>query len=179
MSDEKQHRLRERLLPEIEAFKQSSQTLMLASTNAEHQPNVSYAPFALTNDGFYILISDIAKHGQNLKQQPGLSVMLIQDEQQAKSIFARKRLTFDVQATPIPREDTEFAAGRAALVERFGEMAESLASLLDFNMYKLTPSRGLFVKGFGQAFQLSGTGLTEVNWMTGNGGHGHVRPKSA
>lgn len=174
MTDEKQQRLKERLLPEIEEFKQSRQTLLLASTDAEHNPNVSYAPFALANGGFYILISDLAKHGKNLKQKQGLSVMLVQDETEAKSIFARKRLTFEVQAEPISRDNDEFAKGRAALIERFGEMAENLSGLSDFNMYKLTPSRGLFVKGFGQAFQLTGSELTDVNWMTGEGkGHGH------
>ena len=60
------------------------------------------------------------------------------------------------------------------MIERFGEMAENLSALADFNMYRLIPSRGLFVKGFGQAFELTGSELTEVNWMRGEGkGHGH------
>ena len=114
MIEDKQQRLKQRLLPEIELFKQSCQTLLLASLDAEHKPNVSYTPFALANGGFYILISDLAKHGRNLKQQTELSVMLLQDESEAKSVFARKRLTFDVHAVPISRDDLEFMTGRSA-----------------------------------------------------------------
>ncbi|QIZ76221.1 pyridoxamine 5'-phosphate oxidase family protein [Ferrimonas lipolytica] len=172
MEQSKTERLQSRLLPEIDAFKQECQTLMLASKSNDHQTNVSYAPFALANGGFYILVSDLAKHGQNLKQCAELSVMMIQDETKAKSVFARKRLTFNVQAQAIGRADKEFAVGKAALVDRFGEMALKLSSLEDFHMYKLAPYRGLFVKGFGQAFELNGADLTDISWMTGEG-HGH------
>ena len=171
-SNEKQQRLSEKLLPEIETFKQRQQSLMLATVDNHQQPNVSYTPYALANGSFYILISDLAKHGRNLKNHPQLSVMMVEDEQQAQSIFARKRLTFEVKARLIDRSDSEFAVGIQALTDRLGEMAEQLAKLADFNLYQLTPQKGLFVKGFAQAFEISGEDLTAVTWASADG-HGH------
>ncbi len=165
---DKNERLTSRLLPEMDEFKHSQQTLLVASINAENQPNVSYAPYALADGGFYILISDIAKHGQNLKHHRAISVMMIEDEQEAKSIYARKRLTFDVEATLIERDHPDFIVGTDALVARFGEIAENLRSLSDFNLYQLRPHKGLFVKGFGKAFEITGEDLTSIHWLQGN-----------
>ncbi|SDI81210.1 hypothetical protein SAMN04488540_103166 [Ferrimonas sediminum] len=176
MENQKQQRLQERLLPEVEEFKAACQTLMLATLDVDGQPNVSYAPFAQGEHGFYILVSDIARHGINLKVNKQLSVMMVQDEVSAKSIYGRKRLTFDVTAELIGRDTAVFSQGIAALTQRFGEIAENLAKLTDFNLYCLKPSKGLFVKGFGQAFAIGGKDLNRVSWMTGDGkGHGHAR----
>lgn len=41
---EQEQRLRDKLLPEIEAFKQQKETLQLATVDIHGQPNASYAP---------------------------------------------------------------------------------------------------------------------------------------
>lgn len=46
----------------------------------------------------------------------------------------------------------------------------------DFNLFKLNPHHGLYVKGFGQAFSLSGAELLDVDWK--RDGH-HGTPKQA
>lgn len=158
-------RLRERLLPEIEAFKHSRKTLQLATRDSDGTPNASYSPFALTSDGFYILVSDLARHGQNLKQSSKVSAMLLEDESEAKTVFARRRLTFDVTAEAVGRDSAEFTAAVDALAQRFGDMPRGLAGLADFNLYRLTPTRGLYVKGFGQAFALSGSEMLDIRWQ--------------
>ena len=170
-SQVKEQRLREKLLPEIEAFKASRSSLQLATKNAAGVPNASYAPFALADDGFYILVSELARHGTNLRESSQVSVMLVEDESQAKTIFARKRLTFDAHASLVARETEAFAKGVAALSARFGEMIENLSVLKDFNLFKLTPHHGLYVKGFGQAFSLTGSELLDVDWKR-DGHHG-------
>lgn len=172
MSD-KQARLNDKLLPEIEAFKQASRTLQLATLDDKQRPNASYAPFGLTDEGFYILVSDLARHGQNLKLCQQVSVMMIADEADSKSIFARKRLTFDVLAHLVSRDSEEFAKGVKSLQLKHGEMIDNLANLQDFNLYRLTPQHGLYVKGFGQAFKINGADLLNVEWMT-DGHHGEI-----
>ncbi|KVX02359.1 heme utilization protein HutZ [Shewanella frigidimarina] len=171
MSTETDQRLREKLLPEIEAFKAQRTTLQLATQDANGIPNASYAPFALADDGFYILVSELARHGTNLKASTRLSVMLIEDESEAKSVFARKRLTFDATAEIVDRNSVTFSKGVSVLSTRFGDMVDNLASLTDFNLFKLTPHHGLYVKGFGQAFSLSGLELLDVDWKR-DGHHG-------
>ncbi|WP_299493104.1 heme utilization protein HutZ [uncultured Shewanella sp.] len=166
MTQNKQQRLSDKLLPEIEAFKQECKTLQLATLNSDYVPNASYAPFALADDGFYILVSELARHGVNLQTMPAVSVMMVEDEGKAKTIFARRRLTFDTQVELIEKNTKHFHKGITALSERFGDMIDNLAGLKDFNLFKLTPNKGLYVKGFGQAFNLTGDELLTLEWKT-------------
>ncbi|POF60956.1 heme utilization protein HutZ, partial [Vibrio vulnificus] len=45
--------------------------------------------------------------------------------------------------------------------ERFGEIVSGLSQLEDFVLFNLKAERGLFVKGFGQAYQVSGDDLVD------------------
>lgn len=53
-----------------------------------------------------------------------------------------------------------------------GEMIKYLAGHTDFNLFKLTPVKGRYVKGFARAYSfedsLTGKGISH---MTGDGGH--------
>ena len=95
---ERQERLQNRLQPEIREFRDGCRTLQLATVDSEGNPTASYAPFVLQEDGYYVLISEIARHARNLQQVPKVSLMLIEDETGARELFARKRLTFDAVA---------------------------------------------------------------------------------
>jgi len=174
-SYDKTQRLRDKLLPEIEAFKAERLTLQLATQDKAGIPNASYAPFALADDGFYILASEVARHGTNLKQSPLVSVMLLEDETEAKTVFARKRLTFDAVAELVERDSEAFSKGIAVLSARFGEMVDNLSQLTDFNLFKLNPKQGLYVKGFGQIFSLSGSELLDIDLK--RDGHNGAPPK--
>ena len=77
---DRQQRLQQRLEPESQAFRDQCRTLVLATRDPEGAPNVSYAPFALGDGGYYVLISDIARHARNLKLVPRVSLMLIEDQ---------------------------------------------------------------------------------------------------
>ncbi|MFO6425268.1 heme utilization protein HutZ [Motilimonas sp. KMU-193] len=162
----KQQRLQGRLGPEIAEFRQQCQTLQLATVDELGQPNVSYAPFVMHDKAYYILISQIARHARNLLAQPKVSLMLIEDEAEAKSIFARKRLTFDASVQVVERDTEQWQQVIALLTERFGEIVTGLSGLEDFVLFQLTPQQGLFVKGFGQAFQVSGEDLVDFVHLT-------------
>ncbi|MGU3843095.1 pyridoxamine 5'-phosphate oxidase family protein, partial [Vibrio diabolicus] len=102
----KQERLQGRLGPEIKEFRQERRTLQLATVDAEGRPNVSYAPYVHNQEGYFVLISKIARHARNLLENPNVSLMMIEDEESSKQLFARKRLTFDAVANVVER-DTE------------------------------------------------------------------------
>ncbi|UTM58665.1 heme utilization protein HutZ [Photobacterium sp. CCB-ST2H9] len=171
MSQEKQERLQNRLGPQIQEFRETCQTLQLATVDADGKPNVSYAPFALLEDGYYILISRIARHARNLLENPQVSLMMIEDEAESKAIFARMRLTFEADVVLVERHTERWQAGIEALKVRFGEIVDGLSGLEDFNLFRLEPTQGLFVKGFGQAFQVSGDDLVDFVHLT----EGHRR----
>ncbi|ART79454.1 heme utilization protein HutZ [Oceanisphaera avium] len=159
---DKQARLQGRLEPEIREFRDSCHTLVLATVDAKGQPNVSYAPFALQEDGYYILISEMARHTRNLLENPTISLMMVEDEQDCRTFFARKRLTFDARPERVTRDSQAWQAGIDALRARFDDTVSGLSQLADFHLFRLVPLQGLFVKGFGKAFAVSGDDLVDV-----------------
>lgn len=159
---EKQARLQQRLGSEIQQFRSACQTLVLATRDDAGCPNVSYAPFVWNENGYFILVSEIARHARNLKQQPHLSFMLIEDEQASRQLYARRRLTFDAIASLIERDSPAWVAGIRALQARHGALVGDLANMADFTLFCLKPESGLYVKGFGQAFQVNGQGDIDI-----------------
>ncbi|MEZ9348532.1 heme utilization protein HutZ [Vibrio splendidus] len=157
----KQERLQDRLGPEIKEFRQERRTLQLATVDEEGRPNVSYAPFVQNQEGYFVLISDIARHARNLKANPQVSLMMIEDEESSKQLYARKRLTFDAQASVVERETELWTQVIGQMQERFGEIIDGLSQLQDFSLFNLKAENGLFVKGFGQAYQVSGDDLVD------------------
>ncbi|GLS91074.1 heme utilization protein HutZ [Psychromonas marina] len=171
---DKQARLQGRLIPEIHEFREHCQSLQLATLN-DGLPHASYAPFAYTEAGYFILISDIAQHGQNLKTAKSVAFMMLDDESAAKSIFARRRLSYESQANCIDKKSDLGVQGLNALEARFGDMIPQLSQLNDFNLYQLKPLKGRYVKGFGKAFELTGDELQDITHLQGghnNKGHG-------
>ncbi|WP_182018272.1 heme utilization protein HutZ [Vibrio diabolicus] len=171
----KQERLQGRLGPEIKEFRQERRTLQLATVDAEGRPNVSYAPYVQNQEGYFVLISKIARHARNLLENPNVSLMMIEDEESSKQLFARKRLTFDAVANVVERDTEMWHQVVGQMKERFGEIIDGLSQLEDFVLFNLKPESGLFVKGFGQAYQVSGDDLVDFVHLQ----EGHKKIESA
>ena len=157
----KQQPLRDQLEPEIRAFMDNKRTLQLATVDANGRPNNSYAPFVYDVDGYYVLISEMARHTQNIFANPAVSLMIIEDELDANNVYARKRLTFDAHAQIVSRETEKWSEIILLMIERLGNTAELLTQLGDFHLIQLKTEQGLFVKGFGQAYQVSSDDLVD------------------
>jgi hypothetical protein len=138
-------------------------SLMLATLCANGAPLASYAPCIRDADGaFCVFISDLSEHTGNLRRTPSASILLIEDEQDAREPFARRRLTLRVAAEFVARGDDRWAALTDRFQRRFGNIIELFQRLGDFRLVRLVPSAGSFVIGFGQAFDLTGDGLKEL-----------------
>ena len=171
----KQERLQGRLGPEIKEFRQERRTIQLATVDAEGRPNVSYAPYVQNQEGYFVLISQIARHARNLLENPNVSLMMIEDEDSSKQLFARKRLTFDAVATVVERDAEMSQQVVRQMKDRFGEIIDGLSQLEDFVLFNLKAEQGLFVKGFGQAYQVSGDDLVDFVHLQ----EGHKRVEKA
>jgi putative heme iron utilization protein len=140
-----------------------AKTLQLATLDALGEPSISYAPFVQDDAGhFYIFVSRLSSHTQEILQHPQLSILLIEDEQTARQIFARTRVTYRCVAAVVAREEAGYALLLDAMEARFGNVVGLLRGLGDFVMFRLVPQSGRFVMGFGQAFVLAGDGLREL-----------------
>jgi hypothetical protein len=138
-------------------------SLMLATLGNDGWPHASYAPFVRNVDGaFCIFVSDLSEHTENLRRAPNVSILLIEDEQDTRELFARRRLSLRARATIIPRADPDWARLANVFQQRFGGIVEVFRQLGDFRLVRLTPTGGSFVTGFGQAFELTGEQLDRL-----------------
>ena len=159
-----------------ENFIDNFHSLQLATVDRDGIPNASYAPFAVDSDkNFYVFVSGLSQHTPNLYHTGFASVMFIEDEKTAKQIFARERLTYHCKASLIERDALEWPAAEKVFEERFGQTFKHMKSLPDFRMFRLTPQKGLFVIGFGQAFSVSGKTLNELSHLGGDDSNGHSK----
>jgi putative heme iron utilization protein len=144
-------------------FKQSVKTLQLSTLTATGKPNASYSPFVTDEQGsFFIFVSQLASHTQDLLTNPKASILLIQDEVEARQIFARQRISYQCGVEIINEESNEYIPMLDAMQKRFGNVVDLLRTLPDFILFRLTPCEGQYVKGFGKAYKLVGEGLLEL-----------------
>ncbi|MGF1909226.1 heme utilization protein HutZ [Vibrio kasasachensis] len=162
MDIEQQQRLKEKLENDLKIFKQHRYTLQLATVNAQGYPNVSYAPFVQNQHGYFVLISELARHTQNLLVSPYVSLMMVEDEANSRQLFARVRLTFDATAQVVERHSDLWREVISQMEDRHGEIVSGLTELQDFMLFRFMPEKGLFVKGFGQAYPVSAQELVDA-----------------
>jgi len=148
--------MQERLGDEIRSFIHSRRSLQLATLAEDGTPFASYAPFAADEVSLYVLLSDIALHGLNLQREPRASVLIIEDEDSAGELFARLRVSYQVHAEELEVGSADWHSGVGLLEERHGERPRKLSELADFRLFRLHPTRGRYVKGFGKAYRLAG-----------------------
>lgn len=130
-------------------FKQKS--LMISSLTQEGRPFVSYAPFVKVEEKIYIYISKAAEHYYNISQNPEISIMLIEDEQASKTVFARCRVSFNAVASKL--EEVSSSLWEAFEAVQGSELLQVLKTL-DFDMFELDLHTGRLVKGFGKAYDI-------------------------
>ena len=153
-------------------FIKDFQSLSLGTLDEKDLPFSSYAPYVHVNHKFYIFISDVAKHAQNLQRTPKASLLFIEDESKTEQIFARKRISLQCSSIMISKEDESFNEAMNVFKEKFSEdMVSMLMGMQDFNLYELSTDYGEATFGFGEAYNIGGEYMEE--FMPRSGGSGH------
>lgn len=143
----------QRLLTEI-------RSLFLATLNKEGKPFASFAPFYadIQNNQLLVFLSDLSEHTGHLRQNPDASVLIAVDEAESQQIYIRLRLQYQVSAQEITDADLR-SKGLDQLESKHGNIIEMLKQLPDFRLFALSPTKGSYVQGFGQAFRIRGEKL--------------------
>lgn len=122
----------------------------------EGAPLVSLVPY-LPNAAFaafYLHLSRLAQHTQAILREPQVSLMIAEPDIGQQDPQTLPRVSLQGVASILPPTEAEYEAVRTAYVQRFPTAAMTV-SLGDFAFYRVTPSRGRFVAGFGQIFNLT------------------------
>ena len=162
------------ILAEAHAFPREFSSLQLGTVDLDGAPNASYAPYVSKDGDYYIYVSELSQHTGNLKNTGRASVLFIEGENDASHLFARKRLTIECRAEVIERGTVAFETMLDTFNETFGDFIAMLRGLEDFHLIRLQPESAGYVRGFAQAFKLTGDGLTEIRHQNESG---HRRAK--
>ncbi len=138
--------------PKVQELINASKSIILATVDAEGNPNSSYAPFVQVDQTFYILVSFMAKHTKNLADGRKTSIMFIEDESATKQIYARERLTLEATTSQIERDSEVWNTVVAKLKENHGKVVDVISEMGDFILIALQPVKGSYVNGFGSAY---------------------------
>ena len=158
------------ILSEILDLQREQRTLILATTNAAGEPLASYAPFFEDGDGcFCIFVSELSGHTSNLARNARISFLLMEDEATSKQLFARKRVTYLGIPTEVARDASDFESLLDQMRERHGPIMDLLRTLQDFHLFRIRPLHAIFVRGFGEAFKITGEDLREIHHLNDKG----------
>lgn len=135
----------------MENLIKNKKSLMISSLNENNIPEVSYAPFVMIENEIYVYLSKAANHYYNLNNNKICSVMIIEDESECKTIFARQRVSFECEAEMLSEvDDTVFDK----FDEAHGASMMAVLKSMDFDMFKLEAKKGRLVQGFGKAYDI-------------------------
>jgi putative heme iron utilization protein len=135
-------------------------TLLMSTVGAEGVPDASYTPFVrMQDDCFYVYVSGLSRHTTNLEATGLVSVLFVEDERDAKQLFARRRLSFDCRVKLIPRNSATWKEVMEHFSRKFGDVIDVIQPLGDFKLFCIAPKSGMYVRGFGQAYRFTGATL--------------------
>jgi putative heme iron utilization protein len=151
----------DQLQQDLEVFLGRFKTLQLATLSDSGEPDCSSAPFFRDpENGFCIFTSELAQHTRNLLINPRASILIIGPEKESKNLFARERVSLQVVADHVPREDQRWNTLLDAMESVHGNTVVLLRTLPDFHLFRLLPQSGNYVQGFARAYSLSGKELS-------------------
>ena len=151
---------------EIDTLRNSLKTVQLATTDVAGRPEASYAPYVWIEQACYLYLSELAGHTQNLLVNPDISLLFIEAEDKTRNLFARRRIILQGEVRTIGRDSTRFQEIMIQFKKRLGDFVNVIEPLQDFHLFQIKPQSGRFIRGFGQAFELTGPGLSEIKHIT-------------
>jgi putative heme iron utilization protein len=155
MSAQTQTKSDDVLLREVREFQLAFRSVLMATVNQDGVPEASYAPYVTDDNGsYYVFVSSLARHTRDFQETGHVSLQFIENEDSAQNLFARRRLTLLCDVSVIPRENPVREEILEHFTQRFGKFVNTLRGLPDFQLFRLIPRCGLYVRGFGQAFRV-------------------------
>ena len=147
---------------EFQNLRETLKTVQLATLNADGQPEASYAPFVWFEQNYYLYLSELARHTSNLLGNGSISLLFIESEESSPNLFARRRIVLQGEAQAITRDAELFEQIMTQFRQQFGKFIDLIQPLKDFHLFQINPVSGRFVRGFAEAFEMSGPGLDVI-----------------
>lgn len=142
--------------PEIQAFLQKYRqaTLAVSAENRPHTAMVSYVWEAATLHSALIHLSDLAPHKRQLIANPDCSLLIAEPDDGRAEVMSLARVILQGHATVLDKTSAEYSAAKATFLARL-PTAEVMFNLPDFDLFRIVPTGGRYIAGFGRAMVFS------------------------
>lgn len=157
------HELSEKVLTIID----QNQTCALATLTKNTKPEVSLTPFVFVDAHFYLFISDLASHTENLRTHDQCSLLISEPLKSTNNSFAQKRLSLTGQARFVDLKSQSYEPTLSKFEEKHGPTVSLLKTLPDFHLVEIEITSGRFIEGFGKAYAFEGMSIETAQLDSG------------
>jgi putative heme iron utilization protein len=133
-----------------------TQRIAALGTLHEGAPLVSMVLYAASADfsAFYIHISQLAQHTQDILQDTRVSLMVAETDAGAQDPQTLARVSIRGEVVEVPAMADNYAEAKSLYLQKFPQTAFNF-ELGDFALYRIQPRRARYVAGFGQIVNLT------------------------
>lgn len=122
-------------------------------------PAISMVAYALDGaSGLLLHISALAQHTGDLRANPQTALLVCQPDSGETNPQLLHRVSIDGIAHEIPRDSADYEQAKAVYLARLPESTITF-SLGDFSLFRIVPSSGRFVAGFGRAYDIAASDI--------------------
>ena len=136
-----------------------ARTVLMAASGEGEMPEMGVTPLVRHDGGMFIYPSRLSAHVRAMLKAGKAAFLVIEDQDSAQNIWARKRIKFDAKLTEIERKSDIFEIVCNDFAARHGPTMGLIRDFTDFHLLQLHPIGGVMVLGFAQAYQLAGPDL--------------------
>jgi putative heme iron utilization protein len=133
-----------------------TQRIAALGTLHEGAPLVSMVLYAASPDfsAFYVHISQLAQHTQDILQDTRVSLMIAQTDSGTQDPQTLARISIRGEAVEVQPTAENYPEAKSLYLQKFPQTAFNF-ELGDFALYRIQPRRARYVAGFGQIVNLT------------------------
>ena len=136
-----------------------ARTILLAALGEGEIPEMGVTPVIRHDGDMFIYPSRLSAHVRAMLDAGKAACLIIEDEETAQNIWARKRIKFDSELIEIERDSLKFDEVCDGFAAHHGPTMGLIRDFTDFHLLRLRPTGGVMVLGFAQAYRLDGPDL--------------------
>jgi hypothetical protein len=141
-------------------------TLAVSASDEPFTAMVSYAE-APDLSSFLIHLSDLSPHKRQLMANPTCSLLIATPDDGQGEVMSLARVSIQGIASKLAKDTDDYTQARARFLAKL-PTSEIMFTLRDFDLFRIAPTGGRFIAGFGRVFEFTAAELIQIRpWLNG------------
>ena len=139
-------------LDELRTFIHTHRQATLAVC-VNNEPFTAMVSYVTHGGGLLIHLSNLSLHKKQLLANPACSLLIAEPDDGRDEVMSLARVTLNGSAIKLDKQTQDYADAQAAFLAKL-PTSEMMFALADFDLFRIVPTAGRFIAGFGRAFAL-------------------------